>query len=54
MTQTRAQTGGRVSITIGDSVIHSRSNTMSGAPVFKGTRVMSSWTTSPPRTATKR
>ena len=40
MTQTRDQVDERVSITIRDSVIHSRSDTMSGAPVFKGTRVL--------------
>ncbi len=39
MTQTREQAGERVSISIRDSVIHSRSDTMSGMPVFKGTRV---------------
>ena len=38
MTQTREQ-GERVSISVKDSVIHSRPDTMSGMPVFKGTRV---------------
>ena len=36
MTQAREE---RVSITIRDSVVHSRADTMSGMPVFKGTRV---------------
>lgn len=40
MTQTREQTGERVSITVKDSVVHSRADTMSGMPVFKGTRVV--------------
>ena len=39
MTQTREQTGERVSITIKESVVHSRADTMGGMPVFKGTRV---------------
>ena len=37
MTQAREE---RVSTTIRDSVVHSRADTMSGAPVFKGTRVV--------------
>ena len=40
MTQTIEQTGERVSITVRDSVVHSRADIMSGAPVFKGTRVV--------------
>jgi uncharacterized protein (DUF433 family) len=39
MTQTRVPTGETVSITVRDSVIHSKADTMSGMPVFKGTRV---------------
>lgn len=39
MAQAREQAGERVSITIRDSVVHSRADTMSGMPVFKGTRV---------------
>ena len=39
MTGTRKQAGESVSITIRDSVVHSRADTMGGVPVFKGTRV---------------
>ncbi len=34
-----AQTEERVTITVTDSVVHSRADTMGGMPVFKGTRV---------------
>ena len=40
MTQTKVPTGETVSIPVMDSVIHSKADTMSGAPVFKGTRVL--------------
>ncbi len=39
MTQTKVPTGETVSIPIMDSVIHSKADTMSGMPVFKGTRL---------------